>query len=801
VRGVLAAAALLALALPSAAAACTATRTVDPRIPTWDSVNHFALGSRVASDGQVETYLEAVDRSSDRVRTGLATRSVQGRPITFAIVGTPRDVARNRLNAIAARARSLRTGTGPAATARHFAARSPAFAWIAGGVHGNEPSGTDADMRLLYELAARRDCANERRLARVITFLLPNQNPDGRAADRRTNANGFDLNRDWFAATQPETAGKLALLARYPPVVFVDQHEESGASFFVPPNADPIHHEISEQALRAIRTVTAPVRAAFAARNLPLASESTYDLFFMGYGDSVTTTLFGAAGMTFEKGGQQPLPEKVDEHFLAADTALTATAAHRETLLRGWAAQWRQARAEGARGTREPNEVLEPGHRVEFPVPAARIRGYVLRADVHGPDAAALVDRLTRVGVDVRRLARPARVAALHAFGGSGTAAATLPAGTFYIPFAQTQKHWIEALLDEESFVPFPYFYDVTSWSNPLLMGLEGGALHSRLPADAKLERVRPGAAAARPAIPAGAPAYAFAGGSEGAAGLATRLLSLGIAVRRVPGDGTFVVPAPVDTRLLAAAARDRRVPVGALAASPAGAVALATPRIAILADPGTTPSPAVPGVQALSSGWARFVLTDGLGLTIDTLTSAELAGGELAGHTALVVPDGAANAGGLSAPALTAIAAWVRGGGRLVAWRTQGLQVAQAAGLTTVRARAGTGQPQVEGISLRTALDTTSPVAWGEEPASFAFDVGDPVFEASPTARVVARYPTTGFFVSGYAVGTGALRGTAAATTEAAGAGTVVLFSFDPAFRAYAEGTERLLANALLMP
>ena len=36
----------------------------------------------------------------------------------------------------------------------------------------------------------------------------------------------------------------------------------------------------------------------------------------------------------------------------------------------------------------------------------------------------------------------------------------------------QPQKHWIQATLGEDPYVPFPYFYDVSSWSNPLLMGV-----------------------------------------------------------------------------------------------------------------------------------------------------------------------------------------------------------------------------------------------------------------------------------------------------------------------------------------
>ena len=66
----------------------------------------------------------------------------------------------------------------------------------------------------------------------------------------------------------------------------------------------------------------------------------------------------------------------------------------------------------------------------------------------------------------------------------------------------------------------------------------------------------------------------------------------------------------------------------------------------------------------------------------------------------------------------------------------------------------------------------------------------------------VVARYPAgSAFFAGGYARDTGPLRGTAAVLDEPVGAGRTVLFAFDPAFRGYVEGTERLVANALLAP
>ena len=85
-----------------------------------------------------------------------------------------------------------------------------------GNVHGGEESGTDAELRVLYELADRDDCAARQILDNALVGIIPTQNPDGREAETRQNSYGFDMNRDWFARTQPETDAKLELLRQYP---------------------------------------------------------------------------------------------------------------------------------------------------------------------------------------------------------------------------------------------------------------------------------------------------------------------------------------------------------------------------------------------------------------------------------------------------------------------------------------------------------------------------------------------------------------------------------------------------------
>lgn len=778
----LAGAAVLYGVAPAAAAPCTSRTPDDPAVPSWRAVAGFPLGSRPATPEQIDRYLQAVDAASARVRTYLAGRSVQGRPIRYAAVGTPANLA--RLGRISGELRSVRTGRASTRRAARIARTRPAFAWIAGSAHGNEPSGGDADMRLLYDAAAGRTCRDLARLRRLVVFLLPVQNPDGRASDRRSNARGFDLNRDWFARTQPETRATVGALTRFPPVVFADQHEEGGTGFFFPPNADPVHHEISRQALASINRIVGPrLRRAFARRGLPSRSGVTYDLFFMGYGDTVSTTLFGAAGMTFEKGSTSAYADRTAEHRLAADQTLRAVAGRRRPLLEAWAAQWRQARRQGARGALQPNRVLQPGGALRFPVPDSPVHGYVLRADRHGADAAALVRRLTSVGVEVLRLRAPVTAPGFRGYGERTAGPALLPAGTFVVPLAQAAKHWVQALLGEDPYPPFPYFYDVSGWSNPLLMGLLGGVLTAPLPTGASTASVPP---AARPAAPAEAPAYAFAGDSQRAAELAFALLRAGLPVTRA-ADGTFSVSG--DRATIVAAATSRRVKLAATAAGPGGPP-LRLPRVGLFAgDPAEA-----------ASGWTRWLLETRYGLAVRTVTGNELAAG-LSDLDVLVVPDGTSSASQLSPAALTGLQVWVRSGGSLVGWRSRGVAVARAAGVTAVETAPAPPALQTPGVVLRVALDPSDPVAAGERNEGFVFNDGDPLLDAGG-AKVIARYPAgERFFASGYATGTENLEGRPVVTREAVGAGRVVLFAFDPTFRGYVEATQRLVGNTLLTP
>jgi hypothetical protein len=216
--------------------------------PTSTQVLGFALGSQEVDVGQSNRYLDAVADASARVIDGTAATSVQGRPVRYAVVGRADRMTAAALATIRANATTLRDPTISASQAATLEAATPEILWISANVHGDEESGADAALQTLYELADRDDCVVTTILDAAIVVVLPIQNPDGRELNTRRNAYGFDMNRDWFARTQPETDGKLEVLRQYPPMLYIDAHEFGLQNYFFPPNADPEHHEISDTA-------------------------------------------------------------------------------------------------------------------------------------------------------------------------------------------------------------------------------------------------------------------------------------------------------------------------------------------------------------------------------------------------------------------------------------------------------------------------------------------------------------------------------------------------------------------------
>jgi murein peptide amidase A len=86
---------------------------------------------------------------------------------------------------------------------------------VVGCIHGNECAGLAIVRRLVAAGAP----------AGAGIVVVPNLNPDGFAAGTRGNTRGVDLNRDFYARTQPETRFAVSLIRRVRPEVTVWFHQ------------------------------------------------------------------------------------------------------------------------------------------------------------------------------------------------------------------------------------------------------------------------------------------------------------------------------------------------------------------------------------------------------------------------------------------------------------------------------------------------------------------------------------------------------------------------------------------------
>ncbi|HXJ64044.1 MAG TPA: hypothetical protein VNN79_09845, partial [Actinomycetota bacterium] len=469
--------------------------------------------------------------------------------------------------------------------------------------------------------------------------------------------------------------------------------------------------------------------------------------------------------------------------------------------------------------------------------------------DAHSGDVATTIRDLQRAGVDVYGLTAPLTIAGAHRFGNFDihavqggaspalTETTTLPVGTLYIPMEQGTKHWIQAVLGENPFLPFHYFYDKVTWSYSLLRGFAGdGFLTQPPPPGTPMTPIGDPAQGTSPDT--AQPVYAFNTDSMAGLAMVNQLLGQGASVSRgaaaFDGDGVhfatgaaLVDGASVSLATVAADGARWQTPVYGLAAYPVAHYALSLPKVGVYTGASTAPTnPAFHGTgdgQCTSTAYCEvmFDLTEREGIPtsqIGQITSTDLASGVLVSqhYTAFVNPTSTIGAG----PGAAALQAFVNGGGTYVGALAGGAASLRNAGVTLVNTNAVSGLT-TPGSTFDATWNTADPVAWGFDAGGWIYREvsGDPNFDPAtlggnggsiPAAAAVATYAPAGDCGGppgfgncyGYEVNANAnLPGRPAVIDQPFGAGHAIMLGFDAWFRAWTTQEERLVLNAVLYP
>ncbi len=854
----------------------------DPSVPTFEDVLGYAPGERITWVHDVRRYFDALQAANpDRVVITDYAQSWEGRGLFYVAVSSAENIA--SLSAVKSSMQRLADPrVTSAAEADAIIDSQPAVTWLSYGVHGNEISSPEAAMLTAYHLlASRGDDRVAPILRNTVVIIDPLQNPDGRDrfihhfemaeglepdSDRlsaehnepwpggRTNHYLFDLNRDWFIRTQPETRGRADALREWFPVAFVDAHEMgSDSTYYFAPEAVPYNPHLAQDQ-RDNLTLFGRTNARWFDRfGIDYFTREVYDAFYPGYGAS-WPSYFGSIAMTYEQASARGLVFRqydgndlqyrhtVRNHFVTSLGTAETVSLNREKFLNDFYRYQVTAIEEGRRGD---------------------VRSYIVPTQDDQPGANKLAGLLVQQGVDVNRANAP-----VSACGNS------YAAGSFVINLDQPAKRLIRTLMDqnvpmEEDFLAEQErrraknlpdeIYDVTGWSLPLMFNVRADACNRTVSGDFTAvgpELMQPGTVRGGSADVA----YLVPWGTRPAVRLLARALRDGLKVKssdrpfthqgeRYPA-GTLIIDVADNPDDLASAMADLTRNTGANAVAvddswvtdgpnfgSGNVVRFTRPRVAIAWDRPTS---------SYIAGNTRFVVERQFDYPVTAIRTAQIATSDLSRYQVLILPGtgGGDYASVLGESGVENLKSWVNRGGVLIGVANANRFLADpAVDLLSIRREnavvesdddsAGKKDDEeeppatVEGSYLTTEDYAAAIVAEKDDPDSVAGVLVRAIVDnehwlgagVSPTLNVlvrgtdiytpiridsgvnVARFADADeLLASGYLweENRKQLAYKPFAVAQAAGSGYVVGFTQDPNVRAYLDGLNLIFMNAI---
>jgi hypothetical protein len=741
--------------------------------PYYDSILYSEIGPK----------LREIEVNSNRVKVDVIGQSAGGRNLFLVTLSVPEAMGSlGRYQAI--RYTMLKDPEKAQEMIDKFGDfKVPVF--INGSIHGDEYPGTDAAIRLIETLAYGDTPEVQSILNNVILLVNVVQNPDGRVMGTRRNANGFDINRDFIAQTQPETRVTVKILTEWNPLITLDLHGFVTPMLIeptTPPHNPNYEYDLYLQwafhqalAMEAELLTQTGLPAQIPYRDWPDGWDDwgaqyvpMYAMYHGSYGHTLETPNRGWGSLT------------VDAHYAAVWGALKFVAGNREAMVRDQVEVFRR----GALDLPQmliPDELLDETQWDQYneltiqEFPAA----YVIPADEpfqqSSHQAARLVDFLLFNGVEVERASLSFTLDGIN-----------YPEGTYIVWMDQPKRGLANTFLEDgpdlSDIVGLTFYSSPAVWSHPLLWGTFRTVMEEKIVVETDPVKKAHNPSGSVSGNTAGA--YAYEPTSIAAFQVTNELIGSGVAVQRATGafndrgysfePGTFIVPA--DKSLANELANQHALNVFAISGTPENAVVMEKQSIAVYADEGT-----------------RHAL-DVLGFDYDVVGRTDVNSGVVENYDLFLNRN--RSWGGLNDDGRASLTRFFDAGGDYVGLRSTGIQMAIDAGIIDVDFDNYSGNAIVD-----VEYSATDSVAGGFPDNDYAF-VFTPAWFTRLGAGVesAAEFKSGDFIVSGFWPGwqgSGA-SGSPVVVHGSNGDSDITLVGLDVTFRGHPENTFRLLANAI---
>ena len=333
----------------------------------------FEYATRVATPEQITSALQTWSKQSDRLKVVEYAKTHENRPLHAVFISSPNNLSNlDEINKKITKLSDARSLSDRAA--KSLINELPAVAWMAYSIHGNETSGADAALGVIYHLISSTDQDILDMLDNMIIIIDPLMNPDGRARfaknleqyrgtapnydDQslihtgdwpygRTNHYFFDLNRDFVYLTQPETIGRVSLINKWKPQILVDAHEMgSQDTFMTGPAREPINKNVDYDLIKWGNVFAKDQGNEFDKRNWRFYTGEWHEDLYPGY--SFYAAFRGTLGILYEQsrmaedgvrrpeGTIQSYKESVHHQFISTMVNLNTLQKHSKDMYKDY---------------------------------------------------------------------------------------------------------------------------------------------------------------------------------------------------------------------------------------------------------------------------------------------------------------------------------------------------------------------------------------------------------------------------------------------------------------------------------